>query len=349
MRYAWGSKDLIPDLLSIPADGEPMAEVWFGTHHNSPSQVLDEQGGLLVQRSGELPFLVKFLAAAEPLSIQAHPSLERAQAMFGKQHPSYQDGNHKPELIIAVTEFRALSGFRPNAELLADLTALSETQEAFRGLLQSYQATGLRGAMDWIYSCDDQLVGQLLSSATVLGRKRARLIEELFEKYPMDRGVLVSVLMNLVTLQPGEALFLPQGNIHAYLEGLGVEVMAASDNVLRGGLTQKPIDTRELLQVLDYNELADPRVTPRKLMQGLSLFELPLDDFLVYKLEPSSQIMLTDLELASKAIVVCISGELTISTSQDEVLTLSRGEAAYLADARLFSVAGSGTGYLTMS
>lgn len=348
MRYQWGSTDLIPDFFGIPADGQPMAEIWFGTHKTSPATVLDETGGNLLERVGELPFLVKFLAAATPLSIQAHPSRSRAKQAFAQSHPSYQDDNHKPELIIALTEFRALCGFRPKAELEEDLKKLATATIHLAGLWGAYESAGLQGAMNWIYSCEEKAVGQLVANAPVLGRRRSRLIEELFELYPGDRGILVSVLMNLIVLQPGESMFLPAGNIHAYLFGLGVEVMAASDNVLRGGLTSKPIDVKELLKVLDYQELAEPRIRQKKILNGLWQLPVEVSDFSVYKIEPSATNLLVDLELQGSAIVVCVSGEITLSTSKDELLSLRPGEAGFMADARLFSVSGAGTGYLTM-
>ncbi len=348
MRYAWGSTDLIPDYLGFEADGQPMAEIWFGTHKNSPSQVLDSEGGSLADRVGELGYLVKFLAAAAPLSIQAHPSKARAEAMFTQHHASYTDANHKPEMVIALTEFRALCGFRPEAELRPDLESLAQASIHLAGLWGDYEAMGLEGAVSWIYAAPDNAVNQLVANAPVLGRKRSRLIEELFERYPGDRGILLSVLMNLVSLEPGEAMFLPAGNIHAYLFGLGVEVMAASDNVLRGGLTPKPIDVKELQRVLDYTELADPILKPKVMSRGLTQFPVPIDDFQVYKITPSATNLLIDLELKGSAIVVCTEGELTLSTSKDQLLTLKRGEAAFMAEARLFSVSGSGVGYLTM-
>ena len=158
----------------------------------------------------------------------------------------------------------------------------------------------------------------------------------------------MSVLMNLVSLEPGEAMYLPAGNVHAYLFGLGVEVMASSDNVLRGGLTPKPVDVKELQRILDYSELPDPILKPKQLAQGLQHFQIPLDDFQVYRLSPSATNLLIDLELKGSAIAVCTEGELTISTSKEETLTLKRGEACFFTDARLFSVSGNGVGYLAM-
>ena len=151
-----------------------------------------------------------------------------------------------------------------------------------------------------------------------------------------------------MTLSPGEGLYLPAGNIHAYLEGLGVEVMASSDNVLRGGLTSKPVDVRELLRVLDYSELAEPKIAVKKLSQGIWEYPTTAKDFSVYRVEPSASVLLMDLDLPNTGIVVCTQGELTISTSKDETLTISRGQAAFMADARLFSITGNGTGFIAL-
>lgn len=348
MNYAWGSSELLSDLLGIEQPEYPIAEQWFGTHPTAPAQVLDQQGGSLTDRYGELGYLVKFLAAANPLSIQAHPSKEHAARQFLNHHPSYSDANHKPELIIAVTDFRALCGFRPIEELRADLDALADAHESFASLADVFTLGGYQPAMQWIYESKPELILTLVAHASVLGRKRDRLIEQLFQQYGQDLGILVSVFMNLVTLEPGEGLYLPAGNIHAYLEGLGVEVMASSDNVLRGGLTSKPVDVRELLKVLDYSELAEPKIAVRKLNQGIWEYPTAAQDFKVYRVEPSASVMLMDMELPNTAIVVCTQGELTISTSKDETLTIGRGKAAFVADARLFSVTGNGTGFIAL-
>ena len=348
MNYAWGSGPLLSDLLGIAEPEYPIAEQWFGTHPTAPALVLDSTGGLLADRYGQLGYLVKFLAAASPLSIQAHPSKQHAAQQFLNHHPSYSDANHKPELIVAITDFRALCGFRPSDELQADLAALASAHDSFVGLAEVFSLGGYQPAMQWIYAADRELILTLVAHASVLGRKRDRLIEQLFQQYGQDLGILVSVLMNLVTLEPGEGLYLPAGNIHAYLEGLGVEVMASSDNVLRGGLTSKPVDFKELLKVLDYTELSDPKIAVRKLSQGIWEYPTTAEDFKVYRIEPSSSVMLMDLELPNTGIVVCTQGELTISTSKDETLTIGRGKAAFMADARLFSVTGSGTGFIAL-
>jgi mannose-6-phosphate isomerase len=348
MNYAWGDSELLADLLGIETPNHPIAEQWFGTHKTAPSKVLDEANSNLDSRYGELGYLVKFLAAAKPLSIQAHPSKSHAQMQFAKGHKSYSDDNHKPELIVAITEFRALCGFRPKTELAADLALLAEAAESFAGLRDAFEAAGYQAAMQWIYEAHPDLVLQLVAHATVLGRKRARLLEQLFSEHGADPGLLVSVLMNHVTLEPNQALFLPAGNIHAYLSGLGVEVMASSDNVLRGGLTNKHIDVRELLKVLEYQPLEQPLIQVKQLLNGLWEYPTSAADFRVYRVEPSASNLLIDLELPNTAIALCTQGEITLSTSKSETMTLKRGEAAFLADSRLFSVTGSGTGFIAL-
>lgn len=345
--YAWGDLTLIPELMGQEPTGKPQAEVWFGTHPASPSQVLDSESGTLTERVGELGFLVKFLAAARPLSIQAHPTKAHAAARFAEGYPGYADANHKPELIVAVTDFRALCGFRPVAEIAEDLSRLAQGSDLFAPWLAQFGAAGIEGAARWALSADPQLAAELVKHAAVLG-ERGRLIETIHAHAGDDVGVLVSLLMNYVELAPGEGLFLPAGNIHSYLLGLGVEVMAASDNVLRGGLTPKPIDIPELISVVKFEELREPKVAQRELLRGLTEYQVAVDDFRVYRVEPSGSNLLIDLNLKGQAILVCVAGEITLSISTDESVSLRRGEACYFDSANFFSILGSGTGYLTM-
>ena len=247
--YAWGSLELIPALKRIDSNGQPQAEIWFGSHRLDPSEVDDHIGGNLLERIGELPYLVKLLAAAKPLSIQAHPSKQRAMEQFAAGAPGYQDGNHKPELIVAVSEFKALCGFRPLLEVGQDILVSKRAMRFFQAGFKHLKKMGSRALLSGLLMQARLQSTNLLRSKDVLGQDRAQLIAELDLEFPNDNGLLVSVLMNQVTLQPGQALFLPAGNIHSYLSGLGVEVMAASDNVLRGGLTKKPVDLDELMQL----------------------------------------------------------------------------------------------------
>lgn len=156
------------------------------------------------------------------------------------------------------------------------------------------------------------------------------------------------MLLNYVQLRPGEALFLPAGNIHAYLSGLGVEVMASSNNVLRGGLTVKPIDVNELLAVADFSELANPIANQKLVMNGLVEYQTEGEDFRVYRVEPSGSNLLIDIRLTGKAILTCVAGEIAVSTSKEETLVLKKGQACFFDAANYFSILGSGTGYLAL-
>ena len=230
--------------------------------------------------SGNLPYLLKVLAADEPLSLQAHPSSAQAAEGFARENAAripvdaptrnYRDASHKPELICALSEFHALVGFREVPQTLALLRALDVDELAPHVALLAEQpdAAGLRALFTtWItlpQSVLDRAVPALQAACVRLAQKggefgrEARMALELSERYPGDAGVLAALLLNLAVLQPGEALFLPAGNLHAYLSGAGVEPMANSDNVLRGGLTSKHVDVPELLRVLDFT----PRTPP---------------------------------------------------------------------------------------
>ncbi len=344
--YAWGSLDLIPQLLGTEPNGNPQAEVWFGTHPDSESEIVDEQNGTLSSRVGQLGFLVKYLAAAKPLSIQAHPTKQWAAKRFAENYPGYTDANHKPELIAAVTEFRALCGFRKTTDIASDLEQLASASKIFEPWLKALASDGLRGATKWALGQSTEVVEEFVSHSSKTSR--GELVQEINQHFPGDVGLLVSLLLNYVELRPGEALFLPAGNIHAYLSGLGVEVMASSNNVLRGGLTVKSIDVEELLAVADFSELANPIANQKLLMNGLVEYQTDGEDFRVYRVEPSGSNLLVDIRLIGKAILTCVAGEIAVSTSKEETLVLTKGQACFFEAANYFSILGSGTGYLAL-
>jgi mannose-6-phosphate isomerase len=346
LAYDWGSEELIQDFANLGVLGQPAAEVWFGSHPKAPS-VIASSSQTLRDLVPELGFLVKLLAAKKPLSIQAHPSKERAQEQFALANPSYTDANHKPEMIIAITSFEALCGFRPLQDIETDLAALANSDAKFEPWLKALTTGGLKAATE--FALTHNLAEDLGRNLSVLKRSRVQLYQKLAEYFQGDVGLAIgTILMNHVSLAPGEGLYLPAGNIHAYLSGLGLEVMASSDNVLRGGLTKKPIDVPELMQVLDFQPLEDPIIKPKTILRGLTQYPADVEDFTVYRVEPSASNMLIDLKLEGSMIVVCTEGELEISTSQDEYLKIKRGSAAFVSDARLFSIMGTGAGYLAM-
>ena len=266
--YAWGSTTAIASLLGRSPSGGPEAELWLGTHPGSPA-VLTESAGDLRSIAGELPFLLKVLAAERPLSLQAHPTLAGAAAGFARENAlgipldapnrNYRDELHKPEIIYALTPFRALCGFRDASETrstIERLLAAADHDAAIAGWLARLDSDdALRSTFEWLVSRGDgvdELVTAVVAASATLDGDRFSLVSSLASEYPGDPGIVISLMLNLVTLEPGEVLYLPAGNIHAYVEGLGIELMAASDNVLRGGLTPKHIDVPELLSCLLY-------------------------------------------------------------------------------------------------
>jgi mannose-6-phosphate isomerase len=247
-HYAWGDPTFIPELLHTTADGRPWAELWLGTHPNGSATTDD--GTPLRELTGELPYLLKVLAAVEPLSLQAHPTAE--QAVDGHARGLYPDDRAKPELLCALTTFEALCGIRPIAPTLTLLGALGAD-----ALARTVRNDGIFAVIEGLYR------GRIDPEPTVVicrrsDRPEAQLIDRLARRYPGDPSVVVTLLLNRVTLRPGEAIHLTAGNLHAYLGGAGVELMGASDNVVRGGLTAKEIDVDELLRILDPTPLAQP-------------------------------------------------------------------------------------------
>lgn len=371
-NYAWGSRTLIRDYfgpeLTLASPDQPAAEVWFGTHPGSPALLADDRATTLHDHLGghQLSFLLKILAADQPLSIQVHPNSQQAKAGFAREEAqgiavtasnrNYKDDQHKPEIIVALSDFEALCGFKPLNEidqLLEDMETHSGVSEGFRIISARWrkllhEPDGLRKVFSDISHRRGNLEG-FTAELTAMADFEARfaLAERLNLLYPGDPGVVLALLMNHVFLEPGEALFLPAGNIHAYLSGLGVELMAASDNVLRGGLTPKHVDIDELERVVDFTPGRIPLVVPREISSGLIQYQCNTDDFLLYKLEPSGERLMADLSLPSEAVILCTAGEIAISNSLEERVVLRRGEAAFMsADAKFFSISGSGTAFL---
>jgi mannose-6-phosphate isomerase len=368
--YAWGSSTLIPDYFGVAATGRPMAEIWYGTHEGSPARLVEQNQTLLTELNGKhLPFLLKILAAETPLSIQAHPNAEQAAEGFARENAAgvgiqafdrnYKDDRHKPEMIVALTEFEALCGFKTSKQihnLLESMLDPTEVSAGLRGLVSHWLAlfaeedglqklfvdiTNRRGNLDGVTA---ELTQQANLSAQFELAARLNIL------YPGDPGVILALLMNHVWLEPGEALYLPAGNIHAYLSGLGIEIMASSDNVLRGGLTPKHVDVAELERVLTFEGGPVNLVETRELSRGLVEYQTPVDDFILYRAELSGEIILADLNVPGASIILCTAGEIAVSNSIEERVVLQRGEAAFLgADAKKFSLVGSGTAFMATS
>lgn len=247
-HYPWGTTNEIPRLLGLEPDGQPWAEYWLGTHAHGPSTFAD--GSPLREVTDELPYLLKLLSADRPLSLQTHPNSQQAEQGFAEGY--FADPYPKPELLIALTEFTALCGIRPIADTVELLTQLGRTD-----LAEQLSTYGPMSVISDIYrSAID--IPSIVSACAASTAPEAQLVLRLNEMYPNEPSVAVSLLLNRVCLRPGEALHLRAGNLHAYIAGTGIELMAASDNVVRGGLTNKPVDVDLLLEIVDLTPLAEP-------------------------------------------------------------------------------------------
>ncbi|MCL2191517.1 MAG: mannose-6-phosphate isomerase, class I [Treponema sp.] len=286
-HYEWGSPDYIPGLLGIPADGRPHAELWMGGHPGAPSRAR-LPGGLT--QPVEVPYLFKLLAAEKPLSIQAHPSPERAREGFDRENReglapdapnrNYRDPNHKPEIICALTPFTGMCGFRAPGEIAGLLAAFMETPPLRRGLaplLRTLEAPDpVRGFLAALFALSRETREAITDF--VLQRKGGdpgewAMVRGFAGLYPGDPAIIAPLYLNVFRLQPGEAVFLKAGVLHAYVRGFGVELMANSDNVLRGGLTTKHVDVPELMKVLDFSPLKPRIIRPDP---GVSYFTYPV-------------------------------------------------------------------------
>lgn len=376
-KYAWGSRTAIAEFTGRPSPTvHPEAELWFGAHPGDPARcetdtgevsLLDvvsadpagQLGEAIRKRFGDaLPFLAKVLAADEPLSLQAHPSAQQAEQGFEREqrlgipvsapNRNYRDRSHKPELIVALGPFEALTGFRSAARSVEFMRALAVADlDPFITLLQGQSdADGLRALFTtWITAPQPDLdvlvpavldgaIGYLRSGATDF-QAEAKTLLELGERYPGDAGVLAAMLLNRVSLQAGEAVYLSAGNLHAYLHGVGFEVMANSDNVLRGGLTPKHVDVPELLRVLDFAPTGDATIVARPIGDGLELvYDTPAPEFAVSVLSIDGAHLGHEIDAPAEhdgpQILLCTQGSVEVHAKSDTV-TLDRGAAAWVA------------------
>ncbi|MFJ9967827.1 mannose-6-phosphate isomerase, class I [Streptomyces avermitilis] len=365
--YAWGSTTAIPGLLGVEPTGEPQAEMWMGAHPGAPSgtgrgplnEVIDEAperelGPAAVARFGpRLPFLLKILAAGAPLSLQVHPNLEQAREGYEDEehrgipidagHRNYKDANHKPELICALTEFDGLCGFRApeaTAELLAGLDV--DSLKPYVDLLRAHpEEAALREVLTAVLSADREEMAHTVTEAAAacarLGGDYAPYAD-IAHHYPGDPGMIAAMLLNYVQLQPGEALFLGAGVPHAYLNGLGVEIMANSDNVLRCGLTPKHVDVPELLRVVRF-EASDPGVLrPEASPDGEEVYATPIDEFRLSRYVLPEGAVPHDLARATPQILLCTAG--CVQAGEHK---LAAGQSVFVPAGEKAEVSGDGT------
>jgi len=363
-HYAWGSRDALAKLCGRPApSAEPEAELWMGTHPGGPSRLpnganlrdfvaADPEttlGGHVRAEFGDsLPFLLKLLAANEPLSLQAHPSLERARAGFDREEAAgvplgaafrcYKDRNHKPELLCALTPFHALVGFRPVEATRRLFEAFGAPELApLLAALGGDTASALRSFFEVVVSSPAKTRAALahvtLAGCRAMAGGSGEFSREyawgvrIGELYPGDPGIALALALNLLVLEPGEAIYLPAGNLHAYLEGTGVEIMASSDNVLRGGLTPKHVDVTELLAVLDFH--AGPASLAATERRGVETRYLtPTREFALSRFDLGDAPVEISAVLGPE-IVVATRGNVRLTRGEDE-LSLASGASAFL-------------------
>ncbi|MDU7043544.1 MAG: mannose-6-phosphate isomerase [Enterobacter roggenkampii] len=375
-NYAWGSKTALTDLYGIANPNNlPMAELWMGAHPKSSSKIEDASGQArslrdvidadkaallgdkVAQRFGELPFLFKVLCADQPLSIQVHPNKQASEIGFAKENAAgipldaaernYKDPNHKPELVFALTPFLAMNAFREFSEIISLLQPVAGANNAIAHFLENPNAE----ALSQLFASLLNMQGEEKSHALAVLKaalesqqgepwETIRLIAQF---YPDDSGLFSPLLLNVVKLNPGEAMFLFAETPHAYLQGVALEVMANSDNVLRAGLTPKYIDIPELVANVKFVAKPAAELLTQPVKNGAELdFPIPVEDF-AFSLHDLSQTE-TTIAQESAAILFCVEGEATLHKGEQH-LVLKPGESAFVA-ANESPVSVSGTGRL---
>ncbi len=379
-EYDWGSRTLIPELFGKenPED-TPQAELWMGIHPIAESRVIrgqetlplseviavDPEGVLGKQTArmfrNNLPFLLKVLAAGKPLSLQAHPDLEQARSGFERENRAgipldarernYRDDNHKPELIYAITPFIALNGFRNIDEIIVELLTVASSSLSMEidGLKHNPTRSGLKSFYAQILSLEgrrkDQVLSEIVSRCDTARGLRYRWVGRLGKEYPRDIGVLSPLLLNCFELKPGNAMFLGPGVLHAYLQGLGIEIMANSDNVLRGGLTSKYIDRDELLKTLTFESGSPDFVVPEQVSPNETRFSPRVPEFALSCIDIESFSRYTPVRNGNAEILICTSGGFSVGDGKcGNSLRIERGESFFVfGSSPAYTVEGQGT------
>jgi mannose-6-phosphate isomerase len=388
LRYAWGSVDLLPALLHQRPDGRPVAEIWMGAHEALPSsiEVDGREVGLDVfvdgapdtalgartatTAEGHLPFMLKFLAAGQPLSLQVHPTREQAEEGYeredaagiplGDPRRNYRDRAHKPEMLYALTPFEMMCGFRSTdairvllgelqvpelAPILARLGRADDAAITPEGALKS----SLTELLTMARPAQQDLIHAVVMSARARREDRPeyRFVGELAENFPQDVGIVAALFLHYVKVEPGESVYIGAGMVHSYIGGLGLELMATSDNVLRAGLTAKHVDIPELLRLVVFAPGGPERLEPTP-TGGASVYAPPIQDFALWAyLPPTPGDFGTKVNLAPPAagarIAVCCAGHCTLSRGTER-LVLQPGESAFIPDSDgPFEISATGT------
>ncbi|WP_313107777.1 mannose-6-phosphate isomerase [Atlantibacter sp.] len=375
-NYAWGSHTALTELYGIAnPDNLPMAELWMGAHPKSSSKIEDKDGNLhalrdvidadkstllgeaVAKRFGELPFLFKVLCADQPLSIQVHPNKQASEEGFARENAAgiplnapernYKDPNHKPELVFALTPFLAMNAFREFSDIIALLQPVAGAHTAIAHFLEAPNEERLSQLFASLLNMQGEKKSRALAVLKAAMNSQQgepwQTIRAISEFYPDDSGLFSPLLLNVVKLKPGEAMFLFAETPHAYLKGVALEVMANSDNVLRAGLTPKYIDIPELVANVKFTPRAADTLLTEPTRHGSELdFPIPVDDF-AFSLHDLSDQEAT-LEQQSAAILFCVEGEARLHKA-GQTLTLKAGESAFISAADS-PVGASGAGRL---
>lgn len=363
-NYVWGSPTLLPQLFSFNNEQHiSIAELWMGAHsggcslalidgHDVPLSDLIEQdkSSFLSEKTalefGELPYLLKVLTAECALSIQVHPDKPSAQIGYQREQEAgiklsdfnrnYKDPNHKPELVYALGNFQAMNGFRHYKEILTlftrvDVSVLRDLMSAFE---KNQTAQGLETFFVALLQLENdqkqQAIRELAQKAeNFIGEETFELVLSLIEQYPEDVGVFSPLFLNVITLQPGQSMYLTARTPHAYIKGACIEIMANSDNVLRAGLTNKYIDITELVSCTSFEPKPfDTLLLEPEKHEGRAYYPVTVDDFALEVIEQEAQEVA--IEVSSAEIILALEGETVLFDSSGQAITLQLGESAFV-------------------
>ncbi len=322
-HYEWGDFVALPDLLGLPRDEKPWAELWFGTHPDGPATLQTANGETQLKNVvGDLSFLLKLVAVAKPLSLQTHPSTTQALEGFARENKLglartainrvYKDAAAKPEMLFALSEFQILCGFAPVTESLA-----RAERHGLQELVQHLKLDGLEQTVRWALNSKSHLPVENLPNH----------LQALGSLYPNLGGILVALLMNHIVLKPGDAIFLEPGNVHSYLSGLAVEVMTSSDNVMRAAFTTKHIDIDEFFATANFDSVMPKLVSPTANSANVAHYDIASAPFSVQRYSVTSAISLAAEHEVE--IYLCVQGQAG-SLRQGQACVLRRGETLQL-------------------
>lgn len=356
-NYAWGSRTALNTLFGVPnPDEQPQAEMWMGAHPagcseietgsdsvslldaiaQSPESVL---GARAMDRFGQLPYLLKILAAETALSIQVHPDKRQAEEGYAQQGnrvgEDYNDANHKPELVYAITPFMAMNGFRPFQEIVNHFFRLNapELMPALAEFRGNLTGEGFKhffvSLMQLTQREKENVLTQLQACLDSGGFTHLQsFITRLMRDYPGDIGILAPLFLHCITLAPGEAMFLRAGTLHAYVHGTAVEVMACSDNVLRAGLTPKKINLPELVKCTVFRETQEQELRLLPDDTGTEQhYSVPVEDFCFSVIGNCQQ---KRVDVDSAQILLVLSGITTLRDTNGDEITLFAGQSVFI-------------------